>query len=106
VPEATGSPAVALAADVVSALDRAAHRRTDASWLAQAWPRARILVVRNGRAPVHLGRLRLVGAAQAPEGERLFLGVDAQDTPYFAVLAEESTGRQVHRGQWPVDRGP
>jgi len=32
-----------------------------------------------------------VGAAQAPEGERLFLGVDAQDTPYFAVLAEEST---------------
>jgi NAD+ diphosphatase len=38
-----------------STLDRAAHRRTDEAWLAEAWKRARVLLVdevRGGRALV------------------------------------------------------
>jgi NAD+ diphosphatase len=70
-----------------STLDRAAHRRIDPAWLAEAWPRAQVLVVEAGRVLVADGRLLLVPSAQAPEGERLFLGVDAADRPYFAVVA-------------------
>jgi NAD+ diphosphatase len=76
-------------------LRRMAHRRTDAPWLAQAWQRARVLVVDSGgngaRQSVHAllreGHLVLVAPAEAPEGERLFLGEDEAGTPYFAVIA-------------------
>jgi NAD+ diphosphatase len=92
-----------------SAVDRAAHRRTDREWLAAAWPRARVLVIDpSGRAPCAPAeegspveaagvsgvpssaamRLVFVAPDEAPEGERLFLGVDAEDTPFFAVVAE------------------
>jgi NAD+ diphosphatase len=71
-------------------IDRAAHRRTDDAWLADAWPGARVLIVDgesrvlvtgDGGAP----KLVLVPADDAPGGERLFLGVDSE-APYFAVL--------------------
>lgn len=68
-------------------LDRVAHRRTDPAWLAEAWPRAQVLVIEDGRVLVAEHRLLLVPSAQAPVGERLFLGVDAAGTPYFAVVA-------------------
>jgi NAD+ diphosphatase len=71
-----------------STLDRAAQLRTDEVWLAEAWQRARILVVAEGRALVAGDHLVLVGADQAPDGLRLFLGVDPAGVPYFAVLAE------------------
>ncbi len=79
-----------------SGIDRASHRRTDPQWLAQAWKRARVLVVdRKGRAlctvadPAGGGAgLTLLAAAEAPDGPRFFLGVDPAGTPYFAVLAE------------------
>jgi len=78
-------------------LDRAAHRRSDESWLADAWKRARIIVVDatkpfTGHALVdEAGELVLVDAsdpaAEATEpGQRFFLGVDGDDTPYFAAV--------------------
>lgn len=68
-----------------STLDRAAQLRTDAVWLAEAWTRARVLVVCDGKALVAGERLVLLSADQAPEGQRLFLGVDSFGTPYFAI---------------------
>ncbi|GAB1642957.1 NAD(+) diphosphatase [Krasilnikovia sp. MM14-A1259] len=75
-------------------LDRAAHRRRDADWLTQAWPRSLVLVVDiadGGRARVRdtgdSVELVLVEADQAPEGERMFLGVDPDGTPLFMIDA-------------------
>ncbi|GAA2869193.1 putative NADH pyrophosphatase/NUDIX hydrolase [Actinoplanes cyaneus] len=76
-------------------LDRAAHRRKDDAWLAEAWPRGQVLVVdlgAGGRAqvveqPDGGAELVLVPAADAPEAERWFLGVDADGTPLWAMDA-------------------
>jgi NAD+ diphosphatase len=71
-------------------LDRAAQRRSDDAWLAEAWadPRTRVLVVESGRALVRPGpALVLCGPDEAPEGERYLLGVDAAGIAYFAVAA-------------------
>jgi len=76
-------------------LDRAAHRRRDAAWIDQAWAKGQVLVVDaagTGRAlvrdrPDGNAELVLVESAAAPEGERLFLGVDADETPLFTVDA-------------------
>ena len=70
-----------------STLDRAAQLRTDEVWLAEAWQRARILVVDRGKAMVAGDRLVLLPPDQAPPGDRIFLGVDSAGTPYFAVTA-------------------
>jgi NAD+ diphosphatase len=95
-------------------LDRAAHHRTDPEWLANAWSRAKVVIVDaadfvSGRALVRgpvpmLGRpqpdlprgvteLVLVDATDLdpdlvgadPDG-RFFLGMNADGTPYFAVV--------------------
>lgn len=76
-------------------LDRAAHRRRDEAWLAQAWERARILVVDlAGGAKVLVtgepdkpGLVLLAPSALPPvdAADRLFLGVDLDGTPIFAV---------------------
>lgn len=76
-------------------LDRAAARRRDPEWLAQAWKRCRVLLLADGQALIteegcQEGRVELV--LLGPEGvpddtERYFLGVDEGETPYFAVLA-------------------
>ena len=78
-------------------LDRAGHRRSDAAWLADAWSRAKIIVVDasslyTGHALVGAdGDLVFVdaehpaAAATAP-ADRFFLGVDASDVPYFAAI--------------------
>jgi NAD+ diphosphatase len=76
-------------------LDRSAHHRTDAAWLAEAWTHALVLVVdigSGGRSlirdrPDGSARLVLLDAASAPPGERLFLGVDPDGTPLFTVDA-------------------
>ncbi|MFJ8688088.1 NAD(+) diphosphatase [Micromonospora wenchangensis] len=80
-----------------STLDRAAHRRTDPQWLAQAWRRARVLVLdstRDGRALVRADAnppvLVLRDAAEVgptPEAYQLFLGVEPDGVPVFAVDA-------------------
>jgi len=76
-------------------LDRAAHRRRDAGWLADAWKRGRVLVVDIGKGGRALVRDRPGGGVQlvladpdsAPDGDRLFLGVDPDGTPLFSVDA-------------------
>jgi NAD+ diphosphatase len=76
-------------------LDRAAHHRRDADWLADAWKRGQVLVVdidKGGRALVREDaggglRLVLVDPESAPDGERLFLGLDPDGTPLFSVVA-------------------
>jgi len=80
-----------------STLDRAAHRRTDREWLADAWRRARVLVVdvaSEGRTLVggtaEKPELVLLGPAAVEDGEpagRLFLGVEPDGVPVFAVAA-------------------
>lgn len=76
-----------------TAIDRVAHRRTDPEWLAKAWERCQVLVVWEGRTLVAgadddtEAAVVLLDPGSAPEGERLFLGVDLEDTPYFAVIA-------------------
>jgi NAD+ diphosphatase len=68
-------------------VDRAAHRRTDDTWLATAWAdrTSRGFVVADGRAPVRDGRLVMAAPAGLPAGERFFLGVDGAGVAYFAV---------------------
>ncbi|WP_229400732.1 NAD(+) diphosphatase [Micromonospora okii] len=78
-----------------SLLDRAAFRRTDPQWLAEAWERARVLVLdseSDGRALVrgegNPPELVLVGSGELPEVPRsvpMFLGVEPDDVPVFAV---------------------
>lgn len=70
-----------------STVDRDAARREDAEALAAAWETARVLVVDQGRALVaddDPPGLVLVGAADAPDGDRLYLGRD-HEAAYFAV---------------------
>jgi NAD+ diphosphatase len=69
-------------------VDRDAASREDAAALEQAWSSARVLVVDDGRALVSDNGLELVllDSADAPEGERYYLGRDS-DSPYFAVVA-------------------
>jgi NAD+ diphosphatase len=76
----TGTPALSR-----SAVDRAAHRRTDSAWLEKAWAGALVLVIDEaGRAAVADDALVLVPSEEAPGGERLFLGEES-DQAYFAV---------------------
>lgn len=76
-----------------STLDRAAHYRRDTEWLAAAWTRARVLVVdtvSGGRALMGGDSLVLLDPKEAPEvdpAERLFLGLEPDGTPVFAVDA-------------------
>jgi NAD+ diphosphatase len=78
-----------------TALDRAAHHRRDPAWLAAAWERGLVLVVdvgKGGRAlvteqPGGGAALVLVPPGDAPDGERLFLGLDPDGTPLFMVDA-------------------
>jgi NAD+ diphosphatase len=75
-----------------AAFDRAAARRSDARWLADAWTRSQVLVVSPTAAtPVRDGRVELRRAADAPEGPRRFLGL-VGDVPHFAVTAEPGGG--------------
>lgn len=75
-------------------LDRSAHLRRDPGWLADAWKRGQVLVVDStagGLAPVRerdgVVDLVLLDSADAPDGERLFLGIDPDGTPLFSVDA-------------------
>ena len=69
------------------AVDRAAHRRDDAQWLASAWadPDTRVLVVEDGKALVKEAELVFVPPERAPAGVRLLLGVAAGGEVYFGV---------------------
>lgn len=90
-------------------LDRSAHRRADPDWLAEAWERARVLVLDStdgGRALVRGGavppELVLVGPGELPEVPRsvpMFLGVEPDGVPVFvvdSVLPELPDTRRAH----------
>jgi NAD+ diphosphatase len=72
-------------------VDRAAHLRSDASWLeaVRADPGTRVLVAERGQALVETGaggeRLHFLGPAQAPDGVDFLLGLDDDGTAYFGV---------------------
>ncbi len=80
-----------------SRLDRAAHRRTDEFWLAEAYEHAQVVLVDVAHGAQTLirdvdGGAELVffdarSAPPAAPGERLFLGVDTDGTPVFALAA-------------------
>ena len=70
-----------------STVDRDAGTRDDPDALDRAWQDARVLVVEDGTATVledDRPRLVLVPSADAPDGDRLYLGAD-DDGPLFAV---------------------
>jgi NAD+ diphosphatase len=63
----------------------------DDGWLAAAWERAKVVVVDDGHVLVRPGEppeLVLIDPAQAPAGERFFLGEEEDGTVYFAVAAD------------------
>jgi NAD+ diphosphatase len=72
-------------------VDRSTARRTDTEWLAAVWadPASRVLLVQDGQALVRSGdghaELVFVSSAQAPDGVRFLLGVDADGVVYFGV---------------------
>jgi NAD+ diphosphatase len=76
-----------------STIDRSGLFRGDAEWLKRAWEdgATRVLVVDDGKALVRRSgediALVLLPTADAPEGERYLLGVDAEGIAYFAVTA-------------------
>jgi len=69
--------------------DRAAVRRSDDAWLAEAWQRAKVVLISPGSAtPVdEQHRVELRDAAAVSDGPRRFLGV-VDDVPIFTVTAE------------------
>jgi NAD+ diphosphatase len=78
-----------------SMLDRAADRRRDDAWLAVAWerPDTQVAVVATDRLAVTEDRHRLdfVKPSDAPDGDRVFMGVDQPDgRAVFAVLTSDS----------------
>ena len=82
------APQIALS---VRAHDRVGHRRTDDAWLAETWadPATRVLLLARGRFPVHRGAsIAWCGPAEAPEGQRVFLGAQG-GVSRFAVLLED-----------------
>ncbi|MEU7902837.1 NAD(+) diphosphatase [Actinoplanes sp. NPDC049118] len=104
-----------------TSLDRAAHHRRDEDWLASAWKSGLVVIIdvaKGGRALVTgraqgSPRLVLVAADAAPEGERLFLGIDPAGVPIFAVdaplpeagAAEALTLREIGHRLDPRDAG-
>jgi NAD+ diphosphatase len=65
-----------------SVLDRAADRRRDADWLEKAWaaPDTQVVAVAGNKVRVTDDRtaLRFVSPSEAPEGRRIFLGIDRE----------------------------
>ena len=85
-----GHPDIALS---VRAHDRVGMRRTDQAWLDETWadPSTRVLLIAGGKFPVTQDRTAIDwrAAAQVPEGQRVFLGMQ-HDVAHFAVLLDES----------------
>jgi NAD+ diphosphatase len=92
-----------------SGVDRATLRRSDTAWLAEIWadPRTRVLVLRDAQALVNTrdGELELVfvAPADAPEGVRFLLGVDAGDVAYFGVAVPREDVPEDFTGSRPED---
>jgi NAD+ diphosphatase len=90
-----------------STVDRATPQRADGAWVEAAWedPSSRVLVVSDSQALVRSvdGRPELVfvSSAEAPEGTKFLLGVDADDVAYFGVSVPGGASR-VRSGEGDV----
>jgi NAD+ diphosphatase len=88
-----------------STVDRATQRRADAEWIAAAWsdPASRVIVVYKSQALIRYGdggpELVFVSPADAPEGTRFFLGLDADDVAYFGVSTAAVEGEAWDRSE-------
>lgn len=71
--------------------DRAAHRRGDDQWLAEAWERACVLLIDQRGRILCTDEPAVVYVApdDTPPEERMFLGTDVGGTPYFALVVAE-----------------
>ena len=89
---AAGNHQIALS---VRAHDRVGKRRTDQAWLDETWaaPETRVLLLAGGRFPVTADRTAVDwrSPAQAPAGQRVFLG-EQHGVARFAVLLDEPPG--------------
>ncbi len=85
-----GAPLVDLAL-ARTAIDAVGERRKDASWVAAAWadPRARVVLIHDGRTYVSGDRLAGLRPDAAGDVEPILLGVDAEGAPWFAALSEQ-----------------
>lgn len=76
-------------------VDRASEQRVDPEYLTTAWahPRAGVLTVRSGRAPIDQGGNALLltptSELNGSVGEWYFLGVDDEGAPFFAVRDDD-----------------
>jgi NAD+ diphosphatase len=66
-------------------VDRAAEHRSDDDWLAAAWTRAKVLRWDGTKVAVD-GEGLLTTAPEDSPGERYFLGIDDDGTPWFAAV--------------------
>ncbi|WP_228645804.1 NAD(+) diphosphatase [Microtetraspora sp. AC03309] len=79
-------------------VDRSAALRNDENWLRRVWAddATRVLLVHEGETLIRNSgaeaSLTLMSPAEAPEGPRYLLGVDAAGVPYFAVKAPLTAG--------------
>jgi NAD+ diphosphatase len=72
-------------------VDRAAERRADDAWLADAWARAKVLRWDGDKVAVD-GDGLLATEPDDAAGERYFLGVDDDGTPWFAAVGRLPLG--------------
>ena len=77
-----------------SEVDRVSERRSDADWVAKTWDSrtTRVFTISTeGKVLVREETAELVftGSAEAPDGIRCLLGLDADGVAYFAVIADE-----------------
>jgi len=93
--------------------DRAALHRPDSAWIAQAWTRARVIVISpSASTPVQRGDGAVRLSFREPstvDGVRRFLGV-VDDVPYFTVTVDEDDDgwanlREVGAGADDVQAG-
>lgn len=93
-----GHPEIALS---VRAHDRVGRRRTDQAWLDETWadPTTRVLLIAGGRFPVTADRTAIAWCttAQAPAGQRVFLGTQ-RGVAHFAMLLEETCDEEGWAG--------
>lgn len=67
-----------------STIDRVAHRRKDEAWLADSWKTGRLLIVDDERrVSIDDDEGLIYVDTDAFDGERYFLGVDADGTSYW-----------------------
>ncbi len=83
-----------------TAIDPVGARRTDEAWVAAAWasPSSKVLVLHEGEALVHDGRLVSAPPDEGMPGERILLGVDSEGSVWFAVEHEGGRPAQPMAG--------